>query len=217
MTTLSSSRSSAPSTGLSKYLRNERRSGLSVLSWTLIIDWLPKEGEAVLWGTQGQCLPFRYLWSEWGEKRMHKIAYSPGQMKEPTSIVGVQRKDYPGGLRAKVGFKLGVKEKKVLINQRVSGENIRRRKQPKWICGVRNINTSLGTPVSRRFLPDIPSSTISCQSAAEVPKAACYSKAASLVTFWGFVNAILQVTSFINSPKLYSGYVIWIQWVCTEV
>ena len=38
-------------------------------------------------------------------------------MKEPTSFVGVQRKDCPGGLRAKVRFKLNGKERKVLIRE----------------------------------------------------------------------------------------------------
>ena len=62
---------------------------------------------------------------------MCKTAYSPGQMKEPTSFVGVQRKDCPGGLRAKERFKLSDKERKVLINQRVSVKSIGRRKQPR--------------------------------------------------------------------------------------
>ena len=53
---------------------------------------------------------------------MHKTAESPGQMKESTSFVGVQRKDCPGGLRAKVRFKLSGKERTVLINLRVSGK-----------------------------------------------------------------------------------------------
>lgn len=48
---------------------------------------------------------------------MHKTAESPGQMKESTSFVGVQRKDCPGGLRAKVRFKLNGKERKVLIRE----------------------------------------------------------------------------------------------------
>ena len=60
---------------------------------------------------------------------MHKTAESPGQMKESTSFVGVQRKDCPGGLRAKVRFKLNGKERG--LNQRVSGKSIGRKKQPR--------------------------------------------------------------------------------------
>lgn len=49
-------------------------------------------------------------------------------MKEPTSFARVQRKDCPGGLRAKVRFKLSGKERTVLINLRVSGKSIGRKK-----------------------------------------------------------------------------------------
>lgn len=61
---------------------------------------------------------------------MRKTAYSPGQMKEPTSFVGVQRKDCPGGLRAKVRFKLSGKERTVLINLRVSGRALGEKSNP---------------------------------------------------------------------------------------
>ena len=96
-----------------------------------------------------------------------------------------------------------LKERKVLINQRVSGESIGKIKQSKKICGERNTNTCLGTPAS-----DILLSTISCQSTSGVPKAACYSKVASLITFFEIMKATSQVASFINSPKLYFGYVV---------
>lgn len=116
-------------------------------------------------------------------------------MKEPTRLVGVQRKAAagPGGFIAEAGFKLGVKGRKVLINKRKSGESLGRRKQPKEIYGERNTNTSLGTTVSSTFPSDIPSSTVSCGSTSGVPKAACYSKGASLVTILGTVEATSQL------------------------
>ena len=66
------------------------------------------------------------------------------------------------------------------------------------------VREALKKQVDRMTQPD----NLSQPLPSGVPKAACYSKAASLVTFWGIVNAISQVSRFINILKLYSGYVI---------